>query len=100
MNRLHAHLTLRQIVVVVAGCALFCTLARLVGMTVLFPAIAVPAPAIEALIQRWRDGGGILGGVVEGMNFSAGLPLAVGAVTLSPDMSVVRRDGSSDAGRC
>jgi hypothetical protein len=72
MTLQNARFGLRQMMVVVAGCALFCALARLVGVTMLLFAIAVPAPLIGALIHRRRDGGGILGGVVGGMIFTVG----------------------------
>ncbi len=81
MNRPNVRFTLGQIMVVVAGCALFFALCRILDLTVKLLFALVPGQLIGALIHRWRDGGGILGGIAGGIVVYYGWTAYIAATT-------------------
>ncbi len=81
MNRPNVRFTLGQTMVVVAGCALFFGLYRILGLTEKLLLPLVPGQLIGALIHRWRDGRGILGGMLGGIVVYYGWAIYVATTT-------------------
>ncbi len=60
--------TIRQIMLVVVGCALVITFLRIDEGRFLVAILGITAgPIFGAVVERWRSGSGILGGVVGGV---------------------------------
>jgi hypothetical protein len=81
MNLPGVRFTLAQMMVVVAGCATFFAVCRILDLTVNLLCYLVPGQLIGALIHRWRGGGGILGGVSGGILWYYGFMLYYAGTT-------------------
>jgi hypothetical protein len=70
--------TIRRVMLVVVGCALIFTILRIdEGGSLTAILFYTASPGVGAVVQRWRGGRGILGGVIGGVASYVGYGIAI-----------------------